>query len=430
MTPRVLRLALLLSLVAVLTLYATIRLGSRGQWLPPLPVKIGQWEVTEVPVNEEERNMLGNPDINGFDLTNRLQERVFGRIVAVSTQDSFLPPSLFQYYDVTADKTVPIEGGGKGLLQIYRQRGSELRIAMISWTQRPDGAVSLVGVSSSASRGLLGGIFGRFALGNQAVFKENRSCLVHLYTIIHPADPAGAQARRNVINAAGAVRLALLDGKPSAPSSEGELSVSEGGKDIDYLTDKSVATGNVPTDNLLSLKPGSTWEFDSVTAQGKIPEKVIVGGPRVIHGQTGVDVSIFRGGKLWRREVYQQDDKGLRLMAFGDATATLIEINPPLDLVNYPVKEGGDIYWKGTLGIRGRQLPTIGYARVSARENIVSPAGRFVAYRLDSVMTVEGEKPTHFPAIRWMAPGIGFVRRGYADEGKPAVAELKRFTVK
>lgn len=430
MTFRLVRLGALLSIVALVALYAVVRLNTRGRWLPSLPLKIGQWSVTEMPVNEEERNMLGNPKLNGFELANPLQERIFGRIVAVNSFDVFSPPSVFQYYAVTAEKAQPLEGGGKGLLQIYRQFGSDVRIAMLSWAQRPDGSVSLIGVPAGASHDPLA----RFNLGTQTVFQENRSCLIRLFIMIHPADPSGAQARRNLINAANDLRKALLGGKQPAPSAEGDLRISEGGKDSEYVSDKTATAENVPTNQLLSLKPGSTWDFESVVMQDdgavKVSEKVIVGGPRVVAGQAGVDVSIFRSGKLWRREVYQQDSKGLRLLAFGDATATLIEISPPLDLVNYPVKEGADVYWKGTLSIRGRKLPTAGYSRVSARENIVSTAGRFAAYRLDSVFTVEGETPTHFPAIRWLAPGIGFVRRGYADDGKPAVAQLKRFTVK
>ncbi len=425
MMTRLLRLGIPLCLIALIALIATARLATRGSWVPPLPTVIGEWTVTEVPVSEEERSMLGSPRLTGFELTNPLQERIFGRIVATSSFDAFLPPLLFRFYEVTGEKALTLEGGGKALGQVNRQMGSELRVSMIAWVQRPDTSTSLLGVPSGSTRSPLG----RFLLGSEAAFQENRSCLIRLFTIVHPADPSGAQARRNLLSAANAVRKALADGKPLAGAHGAEAAFSEGGKDIAYLADKGTPAGSDSAE-LLPLKTGNNWEFDATTEGGRVPEQVIVRGPEVVGGVSGIALDILRGGKLWRREVYQHDGKALRLLAFGDATSTRIVLSPPMALVALPVTEGGEVHWKGNLILKGQKLPTIGYSRVSARENIVAGAGRFAAYRVDSVLTIDGAKPTHFPAIRWLAPGIGFVRRGYADGGKPAVAELKRFTVK
>jgi hypothetical protein len=410
----------------VLALLASARLATRGRWRPQLPARIDAWQITEIPLSTEERSVIADASATGFELTNPLQERIFGRIVATASFDAFQLPQYFQYYELTAEKVLSLEGGGRALGQVFRQRGGQLRLAVLAWTQRPDGTTSLQGVPYGAARNPLS----RLTLGASSAFGENRSCLVRLQTVVHPADPGGAQARRNLLSAASALRKELPGGAKAAITAL-EPSVGGGGKDIDYLTDKSSSEGAVTDGTLLPLKTGASWEFDAQGPSGKILERVVVGGPVTIGGVTGKRIDIFRNNKLWRREVYQEDKKALKLLAFGDGKGQLLELKPDFALTTYPAREGSEVHWKGTITIQGRTLPATGYSRISARENIVSAAGRFAAYRFDSVLTINvGEKPTHFPGIRWLAPGIGFVRRGYADEGKPAIAELKRFIAK
>ena len=431
MRGRTLSLSLSLSVVALLALFVTERLASRGQWLPPLPASIGSWELTEVPLSEADLGALGNPRAIGFELLNPLQERIYGRVVAASNFDAFQLPLLFQYYDITAERSQPVlDSGGKALAQIYRQRGSELRILMLSWVQKPDGDTSLLGLPSGEARGL----GGRMLLGAEGAFHENRSCVVRLYTILHPADPEGAQGRRNLVAAARALHLGLLPpGKKAARSASliPEPQIADGGKDASYLADASAGSDDSPATNLLPLAPGNNWDFDVEAGSLHGAERVVLGGPVTVGKLTGVACDIQRGGKVWRREIYRQDASGIQLLAFGDASPNRIDISPPITLLRYPLKKGEELRWQGTINVRGHALPATGFSRISAREKIVSPAGRFIAYRLDTVMTIQsGSKPTHFPSIRWLASNIGFVRRGYADGGKPAIAQLKRFSVK
>ena len=429
MRDRTVLLSAALSIVALLTLFVTQRLASRGRWLPPLPPTIGSWDLTEVPIGEADLGALGKPRAIGFELLNPLQERIYGRIVAANGFDAFQLPMLFQYYEVTAERDLPVlgPGGGRVLAQIYRQRGSDLRILMLSWVQKPDGGTSLLGLLSGEARGL----GGRMLLGAEGAFHENRSCIVRLYTILHPADPDGAQGRRNLVGAALALHGGISPSKQIASSSLApEPHLVAGGKDVAYLADSTTATDTATVANLLPLTPGNSWDFE-VEADGiKGAERVVVGPPVTIGGLSAVPCEIQRGGKVWRREFYRQDASGIQLLAFGDGTPNRIEISPPVTLMRYPLKEGDELRWKGVLKVQGRALPATGFSRISAREKLVSPAGRFVAYRLDTVLSIASSKPTHFPAIRWLASNIGFVRRGYADGGKPSIAQLQRFSVK
>jgi hypothetical protein len=432
MTTRALRLAITLSILAFFLVFSSARLASRGKWLPPLPSRIGDWDVTEVPLSEEDLGVLGKPPASGFELLNPLQERIYGRIVATRTYDAFQLPSILpRFYEMTAEKTLVLPGSSeKVLAQIYRQQGSELRIGMISWVQKPDGSISLLGLSSGAGRS----VFGRVIQGSDGVFRENRTCVVRLYTIFHPADPQGAQGRRNLISASVSLRKGLLSRGQEQGSSASilEPQIAEGGKDMNYLStavpSKDTVDGKTA---LLPLKQGNSWEFSVQGAEKPIAEQVVVTGPVTVRGQVGMRCEIRRAGRVWRQEIYRETPTGIELLAFGDASQNKIEIDPPLSLLRYPLKDGEEERWKGKLTVRGKVLRATGYSRISARENIVAPAGRFVSYRIDTVLTIpNATTPTHFPSIRWLASGIGFVRRGYADTGKPAVAELKRFSVK
>lgn len=432
MTARALRLVLTLGVLTLLLAFATTRLASRGEWLPPLPSRIGDWSVTEVPLSEEDLGILGKPPAQGFELLNPLQERVYGRVVATRTYDAFQLPSILQrYYGLTAERTLPLPGTSeKVLVQIYRQMGSQLRIEMVSWVQVPDGSISLLGLSSGGGRS----VFGRVVQGADGVFHENRSCVVRLYTILHPADPKGAQGRRNLIDAAVHLREGLL--KPGQKSAKAlallEPQIGESGKDMEYLTTAGPASESLEASvALLPLKQGNTWTFNVQSEAKPFAEQVVVTGPVTVLGRAGMHCNILRGGRIWRKEIYRETSQGADLLAFGDASSNRIELNPPMPLLRYPLKEGAEVRWEGILSIRGKRLQATGYSRVSARENVVVPAGRFVSYRIDTVLTIpSGAKATHFPSIRWLASGIGFVKRGYADTGKPAVAELARFSVK
>ena len=437
MSSRSLRFCASAGFLVGLTVFASARLASRGGWLPPLPARIGDWDVTEVPLSEEDTGILGKPSAVGFELINPLQERIYGRVIATKTYDAFQLPSILQrFYSLTAEKTIPLEGTSeKVLAQVFRQQGSELRIVMLSWMQRPDGSTSLLGLANGAGKSVMG----RAIQGADGVFRENRSCVVRLFTILHPADPDGAQGRRNLLDAARNIRHGLLPvGKtPASSSSPLETQIAEGGKDMKFLAAAPKSDGVAPPlSAMLPLKAGNSWDFtiSAAAKEGKeirVKESVTVVGPVVIHGRQGMLLSISRGGRLWRQEVYRETPDTIELLAFGDSSTTRIELNPPLPLLHHPLKEGAETRWKGTLVLRGKTLPATGYSRISARESVVVPAGRFISFRTDTVLTVSATaKPTHFPSIRWLASGIGFVKRGYADSGLPAVAELQRFAVK
>jgi hypothetical protein len=207
-------------------------------------------------------------------------------------------------------------------------------------------------------------------------------------------------------------------------------SVSSGGEEMQYLQDIEDAKETLSRP-LLPLSVGTYWEMNAVSEAKKTRDKVTVVGPVTIRGKQGVLVKIMRGDQLWRQEVYQNNQEGIFLLAFGEKKVELLELDPPMKFLNSRFKNGDELSWKGRIYFLNKSYPASGYCRASSLETIQTKMGRFQAQRLDSVITMErpGEIPLHFPAIRWLSQEIGFIRRSYADGGKPAIQELDRYMV-
>jgi hypothetical protein len=204
--------------------------------------------------------------------------------------------------------------------------------------------------------------------------------------------------------------------------------IESGGPDIAYLAtniDAPVPSGEAGQ-SFLPLAVGNVWEMKSASEGKQNRDRLVV--TKKISDQAGMQVEIQRGGRMWRREIVRSDEKGVWLSGMQDETSPLMELSPPLSLLKYPVKEGDGQKWEGTFKMGKDSFPAYGYSRISAREDAVTPAGKFKVARVDTVIVVTrkgGE--LRFPMVRWLAPRVGYVRRGYAEKSKPAFAELTKF---
>lgn len=205
--------------------------------------------------------------------------------------------------------------------------------------------------------------------------------------------------------------------------------IPETGKDAAILADPATPAQPVPHAQLLPLKPGNRWFMTTRSEDTAVAEVYVVGSTLSIRGVSGIVVDALRNNKPWRREVYRQSPEGLLLLAFGDAGKPLMPLTPPMPLTRATVVEGDTVAWTGTIRIDNRDVPSRGFSRVSLRENIQSTrAGINDAFRIDTIVTLQSATgtPTHFPTIRWLCPGIGFVRRAFVDTGKAAQGELDK----
>lgn len=225
-------------------------------------------------------------------------------------------------------------------------------------------------------------------------------------------------------------RLALVLGGALLGLSVGcEAPVIDSGKDIAYLAEPQ-EPADASSEPILPLAAGNTWVMDVASTKARAEDQLRVVGPIALGRESGTLIEVRRGGQIWRREAYRVEKEGVSLLGFGEGQQPLLTLEPPLRLYRLPVKVGTYSSWDGMIQIKNRRYSAVGFSRTSSRDDLTTTAGRFVTYRIDTVISIRNtSKPTHFPTIRWLAPGIGFVKRGYADGGNPALAELKRFSV-
>lgn len=183
-----------------------------------------------------------------------------------------------------------------------------------------------------------------------------------------------------------------------------------------------------PQPPLLPLQKGAYWEMTSLSEKRKSQDVIKVMGPVREGSVSGIEVATFRASKKWRREIYTADKKGLALAAMQDETSGLMELSPPLPISRYPVREGDTLTWNGTLRLKKVLWPAKALSRISAYESVMTPAGRFKTYRIDTMIVINHTRgDISFPSVRWLAPGIGFVRRGFAEKSKSAYSEVTNF---
>ena len=208
--------------------------------------------------------------------------------------------------------------------------------------------------------------------------------------------------------------------------------LSSGGEDIEYLKNLQSNGQRIESKPLLPLAPGNYWEMTAISEKNKTKDKIEVVGPIQVAGKNGLLVKLLRNGSLWRQEVYRNDAAGIWLMAFGEKQVDLLQLDPPIRLLASSFHEGDEVNWKGNILFKSKRYEATGYCRVTSLETLQTQMGRFQAYRLDSVISMirPNDIPLHFPSVRWLSQDIGFIRRSYADDGRPAVQNLERYMIR
>lgn len=203
----------------------------------------------------------------------------------------------------------------------------------------------------------------------------------------------------------------------------------EGGPEISYLTSKPpmMTTVKASSASLMPLGVGSRWEMRFL---GSSAQRQTVIDARIVRSdQNGSLMEIRKDGQIWRREVYRNTASGLYLAAMGEDDKPMMRLSPPVAVLLYPAKEGDSHSDYSSFQYAGAAYSATSYSRVSALEKVPYGGGTSMAYRIDTLVQMNpGEGIVRFPTIRWLVPGIGFVRRSFVDQGQPVFAELQRFT--
>ena len=185
------------------------------------------------------------------------------------------------------------------------------------------------------------------------------------------------------------------------------------------------------TGPLWSLTPGRTWRTLTYRPkQENVQSEIKVTGVfRLPDGRTGTTVRSFRGGKLFRVEVFQATPQGgLNLLALGESENKLLVFTPAVPFILAPTQEGKSARWNGTARIDGKDYPATAFHRLSATEEVKTPFETLLTYRLDGIITLlNGSQRIDYPAVMWFVPGKGVAQRRLADRGTLALEVITKF---
>jgi len=169
------------------------------------------------------------------------------------------------------------------------------------------------------------------------------------------------------------------------------------------------------------------WEM-AVRAMDKMnTESVRVDEPRTINGvQNATTLTMYQSGKAYRSEIFQVKPESLSLVAAGGTDKMVM--SPPMLLIRTKAPEGAEYKWEGEITFKGAKAPAQAYSRVHAPHEVVTPAGKFTAYRVDTALTtvIEGNSVT-FPASRWFVPGVGIVKQVFRVGNTEVEKQLTSF---
>jgi hypothetical protein len=184
---------------------------------------------------------------------------------------------------------------------------------------------------------------------------------------------------------------------------------------------------------MLPLKAGFSWTFSTVVDQQTFTDVASVRGPLNIGGMTATLVETKRNGQLVLREGYRYAKGQLMLTAFSTSPKSWVVIDPPLILLKDGAMLGDEYKWRGRLRIDGKSIDAFGLSRPSLRESVQTmSAGRFSGIRIDSGLSAplpNGDR-IKYQTTRWVATGIGFIRREYLDQTARRQSNLISFKMK
>jgi hypothetical protein len=177
----------------------------------PNEIARGAWSATDVPLDAKTLSELGTPKVYGRRYTNPFNEHVDAHVIAAASIEAYHEPAFCMAgygYTQTAQKILyPFGPGKKVRAIILRNNTTEQRVLLYFWVQDQHGSTSTQG-SFRAYQDYVP----RLNLGLKVAVESNQSCIIRAYTQIHPADPDGRQARRNLDSVAQALYSALKQG--------------------------------------------------------------------------------------------------------------------------------------------------------------------------------------------------------------------------
>jgi len=192
---------LVLATITVQAVAMRVRAHSTFRVQPPL--NIGAWEVKSIPLSSEAMSALGNPDVDGWNYHNALDELVTVQVISPDTFDAYRnPPILTRFFTAVSAKVIPSKFGGMQQTDFAALADAESKIFMMTWVQHKSGTCKAV--SSSGEQSLID----RLRINIETLVQPEPYCLVRVYTAVPKWDHDGRQALRTVRRIADAIQAA------------------------------------------------------------------------------------------------------------------------------------------------------------------------------------------------------------------------------
>lgn len=206
------------------------------------------------------------------------------------------------------------------------------------------------------------------------------------------------------------------------------------GTDNQYIRDQGETSPPITMkdSSLLPDKIGNSWTWDVVTVRRNLTDSgmkeelvstseeiATIKASRISDARVGqheVIVQTSRGNKPVYEEVYLLTNEEIGVVKPPPSpllnNVQLLSTPTPIPLVHLPVVAGKEEIWNGVLKTPTLSLSGTCYSRVTGPDDVKTFAGKWMAWRIDSILatTIEG-KTVSFPSTRWFVPGIGLVRQ-------------------
>lgn len=190
---------LAMTAIAVQGLAMRVRAHSTYRVQPPLA--IGAWTVKSIPLSSEAMSALGNPQVDGWNYSNSLDESVTVQVISPDTFDAYRnPPILTRFFIAASAREISSKAGGMQQTTFNALADAESKILMMTWIQQKSGRCKAI--SSSGEQSLVD----RLRINIETLIEPEPYCLVRVYLAIPKWDVNGQQSKRTVTRIANAIQ--------------------------------------------------------------------------------------------------------------------------------------------------------------------------------------------------------------------------------
>jgi hypothetical protein len=196
-------LILVLAITAVAAQGVAMRVRAHDSFRVQPPMAIGAWDLKSIPLSSEAMSALGNPQADGWNYSNALDESVTVQVISPDTFDAYRnPPILTRYFIATSAKVLDSKGGGMQQTTFTALADVESKIVMMTWIQQKSGICKPISSSGEQS------IVDRLRINIETLLQPEPYCLVRVYLAIPKWDVNGQQSQRTVTRVANAIQSA------------------------------------------------------------------------------------------------------------------------------------------------------------------------------------------------------------------------------